>query len=159
MSYGNAGVVNTPLGGKVDILRENKVTLYRLHPSEFGRVMIMPNLPNGLHEAELWRKKGYKFTPQELMPDAKIEHDAEGGMFLVPPGYKLESYEDKTLTNPKNDKEFVMDTAWRVVKKSQTQEPVKEDTPEDKSDVTCPECGQECASVFGLKAHMKRHKK
>jgi len=146
MSNGNAGIITEP------ILRENKVTLYRLHPTDSGRVIEMPNLPNGLHEAEMWRKKGFKATPQELNPQARLETNPEGEMFLVPPGYKLESFVEIAKTN--YDKATEQVTSWRVAK-----ETVRETTPSEETKLACPDCGKECKGEFGLRAHMKSHKK
>lgn len=112
MVTGNAGLKTIP------ILRETKKTLYRLHPNEFGRVMVMPNLPNGLHEAEMWRNKGYKYSPQELNPQARLEKSPEGGIFLVPDGYKLDS-KLETVTDP-NTKESHQETVWHVIKSKES---------------------------------------
>lgn len=119
MSNGNAGLI------RQDILRENKITLYKLHPDQnvfFGHVITMPNLPNGLHEAELWRNKGHKANPRDLMPDAKVEHNTGGEIFLVPQGYKLESYIAKT----EFEKKLIDVTLWRVVR--------EENPPEEKEE-------------------------
>ena len=105
---GNTGMKTIP------ILRENKVILYRLHPTEFGRVMRMPNLPSGLHEAESFRNKGWKLNPQELMLDAKLEANPEGEQFLVPKGYKLVSKIVKVLTEKDR---MTMDSEQWVVEK------------------------------------------
>ena len=105
---GNTGMKTIP------ILRENKVTLYRLHPTEFGRIMRMPNLPNGLHEAESFRNKGWKLNPQELMLDAKLETNPEGEQFLVPEGYKLKSKTVKALTD--KDRSTMDADEWVVEK-------------------------------------------
>ncbi len=119
MSNGNAGLVTKP------ILRENKVTLYKLHPSDFGRVIKMPNLPNGLHEAELWRNKGYKKTPQELMPDAQLEQDPEGGIFLVPDGYTLKPVTEKTEFERKQ----IDVTNYHVIKDKEEPTPTASEPP------------------------------
>lgn len=111
MVSGNTGIISEP------ILRENKVILYREHPERRGEIMVMPNLPNGLHEAEVYRRKGYKRTPQEIDPYAEVVRNPEGGLFLIRKGERLESYKDETSTPLSKDK-WVMkeETYWRVVK-------------------------------------------
>jgi hypothetical protein len=112
MVTGNTGMITKP------ILRETKVTLYRMHPNQdvnFGLVMVCPNLPAGLQEAEDYRKKGYKSNPQELNPQSEIEKTPEGEMFLVPDGYELKSFNEKTTLA--DNKTLIDVVNWRVVKK------------------------------------------
>lgn len=128
---------------KQDILREHKVTLYRLHPTEFGAIMVMPNLPFGLRERDRYlNEKGYKRTPQELMPEAEVKTNDAGELFLVPKGYELKSLPDKALLG--DGKTFKDISVWQVTK--------------CESSFPCPECGKSCVSDFGLQSHMKSHK-
>ena len=132
------------------ILREKKVTLYRLHPRQsepdfFGLVMVMPNMPFGLRERDRWLNvKGYKFKPEELVPGAEVQKTPSGEIYLVPLGYELKSFPEKALSGDGKTKIDV--TVWRVVKN------------EGGGQFPCPQCDKLCVSEFGLKSHMRSHK-
>lgn len=137
---GNAGIPMEP------ILREHKVTLYKKHPTILGLVVKMPNLPFGLTERDLFlNKKGYKRDPQELAPKAKIETTPEGEIFLVPEGYELKAFDEKT-TIPDKQNTVIDVVNYRVVEETTQQE------------LACPQCGKVCKGEFGLSVHLKSHK-
>ena len=145
------------------IKKENKKTWYRLHPNQdnpdfFGHVMVCPNLPNGaivsdagnlMSMAEMYRKKGFKETPQELNPNAKLVHKGSE-YYLIPEGYELKETVEKTLFGDGLTKVDV--TVQRVVKT------VNEDDSLTDS-LTCEKCGKVCKSEFGLKVHLRSHEK
>lgn len=150
MVTGNVGLPYTP------IVREKKRTFYRLHPNNFGEVMVCRNLPIGVSTVvngipvsyrERYLGKGMREKPEELMPDAKLETNPEGGMFLVPDGYELKLVPEKTEFERKQ-----IDTeTWKVVK--------KESTPTVEGGFKCPECGKEVATKLALNGHMRSHNK
>lgn len=81
--------------GKIrPVVNENRRTYYKLHPNQDkypGAVITMLNLPNDAYHWELWQKKGYKLSPQELMPDMKLEKIEEGEYkFIVSPSSTIE---------------------------------------------------------------------
>jgi len=137
------------------ILREHKMTLYKMHPDQKnypGLVIEMPNLPFGLRERDKYmNEKGYKKNPQDLKPDAEVMKGG-GDTFLVPKGYKLECFAEKVYNAKEKVHEDV--SVWRVTKQDE-ELPIEVVSPEG---VKCPECGKQCASDFGLKSHMKSHK-
>ena len=153
MVIGNSGIPMTP------IIRELKITLYRLHPIQkeydaikqtdgcFGEIMVCPNLPNNLHSADVYRKKGFKETPEELMPRAELKRES-GGFYLVPNGYELKCLktmfkvpDSGYLQNQKLHE--IEGDLWKVVK---VEEGVHK----------C-ECGFTAQSLAGLKAHQRSH--
>ncbi len=61
--------------GKTVVFSENRMTYYKLHPSQEkypGAIIEMPSLPNDVYHRDLWYHKGYKLDPQDLMPGKKI---------------------------------------------------------------------------------------
>jgi len=150
------GVKQTPLTKK-----GRYKTWYRLHPNQddpnfFGHVMICHNLPAGAYVSlagdkmsvsEMYFKKGFRETPQELNPTAKLV-EKNGEYYLVPEGYELKEMVEKTLFG--DGKSYVDATVQRVVKK----ETVNED-----DSLTCDICGKVCRGEFGLKTHKRSHAK
>ena len=145
------------------IKKENKKTWYRLHPNQdnpdfFGHVMVCPNLPNGaivsdagnlMSMAEMYRKKGFKETPQELNPNARLVRKGSE-YYLIPEGYELKETVEKTLFGDGITKVDV--TVQRVVKT------VNEDDSLTDS-LTCEKCGKVCKGEFGLRTHLRSHEK
>ena len=75
-------MVTNSAGKIVAILSEQRVTMYKLHPNQEkypGAVIEMVNLPYDEYHRDLWYKKGYKRTIQELMPGKKVVQDDKYG--------------------------------------------------------------------------------
>lgn len=71
----------TDIGKIRPIVKEQRRTYFKLHPDQKkypGTVITMPNLPDDQYHWGVWQAKGYKTTPQELMPDKKLIK-TEGG--------------------------------------------------------------------------------
>ena len=63
------------------IVNEQRKTYYKLDPEQKkhpGAVIVMPNLPDDNYHFGLWREKGYKTNPQELMPGKKLTKTDKG---------------------------------------------------------------------------------
>ena len=143
--------------GIEEIIEQDKVTTYRMHPNQdlyFGEIMIAPNIPNSPLKMKDYAKRGIRLNPENLPfvieRNANIEKDGKGGIWAVPEGYKLEEYQAE-LKEPIRDGQYIsrgFETRFRVVKN----EPK---TPE----FVCDICDKVCASEFGLKSHKRSHKK
>jgi hypothetical protein len=73
--------LGTKEGNIETYVNEQRRAYYRLDPEQKkhpGAVIVMPNLPNDQYHWDMWQKKGYKTSPQELLPDKKLIRDEEG---------------------------------------------------------------------------------
>lgn len=140
-------------------LKEKKVTTYRMHPNQdlyFGEIMIAPNIPKSYEKMEDYEKRGIvlrlKDLPFVIEHNASIVEDKRGGLWAVPPDYKLEEYQAE-LREPIKDGQYIsrgFETAFRVVK----------DEPKTSQGFVCDVCGKECESKKALTGHkLGAHKK
>lgn len=158
--YSEGGIMVKTLGtvssGEVEeIIVEDKVTIYRLHPNQkeyFGLIQTAPNQPN-IHKKLVEKsKKGWRLNPQNLAPDCKIEADPCGGLWAVPEGWEIIGVETPMMVEDRDGKLWQKDTdtTYKLAEKGTKAETAPK--------FVCDICGKECASEFGLKAHRKVHK-
>jgi len=160
------------VNGTVDGVKQSPVTKkgryktwYRLHPNQenldyFGHVMICHNLPVGafvvnggdkMSVSEMYRKKGFTETPQELNPNADVVRDSKGGFYIVPKGYELKETAGKTLFG--DGKSYVDGIAVRIVRKETVDKVLTGEMH------VCDICGKECKTKLALAGHKRSHAK
>jgi len=108
-----------------EIIEQDKVTTYRMHPNQdlnFGEIMIAPNIPNSPLKMKDYAKRGIRLNPENLPfvveRNAEIVKDKRGGLWAIPKGYKLEEFEQE-LREPIRDGGYVsrgFTTSFRVVR-------------------------------------------